>query len=74
MLAYKHLKYLAYDSSPAFDNLHAAGEITPHSGIYRCEGCARNELSIGGHPLPVPHHHQHTPEQGDILWRLAVSL
>lgn len=55
-----------------FDRLHSPGDLTPNSGIYRCEGCTREMVSIATHPFPPQNHHQHSLMQGDIRWRLVV--
>lgn len=73
MAIYKNANYLSQNSSSAFDSVHNAGSATPHSGIYRCEGCGRNDVSTAGHPLPPQNHHQHTQAQGTIRWRLIVA-
>jgi len=72
MALYKHGQYLRQSSDNAFDTLHSPGQNTPHSGIYRCEGCGNEVASNGGNPLPPQNHHQHTPAQGNIRWRMAV--
>jgi hypothetical protein len=70
---YKHSEFLKQSNHAAFDALHEPGAPTPYSGIYRCEGCGRFEASVKPHPLPPQNHHQHTPQQGRIRWRLAAS-
>jgi hypothetical protein len=72
MATYKYSRYIELNTSEAFDGTHHPGEITPHSGIYRCLGCGREDVSTKGHPLPPQNHHQHTVQQGSIRWRLAV--
>lgn len=49
-----------------------AGEEVPVSGIYRCLGCGREDACNHGDPFPPQNHHQHTPAQGQIRWRLNV--
>jgi hypothetical protein len=73
MANYKYLKFLSQSDHKAFDEIHHPGQHTPHSGIYRCEGCGENEVSTYGHPLPPQNHHQHTAAQGTIRWRLIVA-
>jgi len=70
---YKHSQYLIHDNSAEFDKVHQPGTPTPYSGIYRCEGCGRNDVSEQGKSLPPQNHHQHTPQQGAIRWRLVVA-
>lgn len=41
-------------------------------GIFRCIGCGREIALPDGHRAPPQNHHQHTPSQGAILWRLLV--
>ena len=69
---YKDLSYLTKSNSADFDSIHKPGESSPHSGIYRCEGCGEAIASNLGNPLPPQNHHQHTKEQGDIRWRMIV--
>ncbi len=73
MANYKNSEFLAHSTHKAFDQVHKPGESTPHSGIYRCEGCGENEVSTFGHPLPPQNHHQHAPNQGMVRWRLIVA-
>lgn len=72
MAAYKYAQYIRQLSDPTFDGEHRPGTATPFSGIYRCLGCGREDVSTEGHPLPPQNHHQHTQAQGHIRWRLAV--
>lgn len=72
MAWYKYILYLAQNTSNVFDETHTPGSVTPYSGIYRCLGCGREDVSTHGHPLPPQNHHQHTQQQGAIHWRLAV--
>ncbi|MDA8260758.1 MAG: protein L [Betaproteobacteria bacterium] len=73
MAFYKYPQVLVQNSHEAFDQIFHPGTPTPYSGIYRCEGCGVNEVSTHEHPLPPQNHHQHTPQQGAIRWRLAVA-
>ena len=72
MALYKDSRYLNSSTDRAFDDLHHPGAATPHSGIYRCEGCGHEVVSISGSPLPPQNHHQHTTGQGRIIWRMVV--
>jgi hypothetical protein len=72
MAFYKYANYLAINNHSAFDAIHEPGESTPHSGIYRCEGCGREDTCIAGKQLPPQNHHQHTYNQGKVRWRLIV--
>jgi len=59
-------------TTDAFKPVHAPGQSVPYSGIYKCTGCAREVTSNQGDPFPPQNHHQHTPSQGFILWKLLV--
>ena len=72
MAGYKYDQYIHQMNDTAFDGEHTPGTSTPLSGIYRCLGCGREDVSTQGHPLPPQNHHQHTQAQGRIRWRLAV--
>jgi hypothetical protein len=70
---YKNGQFLQKSEHAAFDGVHEASVPTPHSGIYRCEGCGKCVVSVHPHPLPPQNHHQHNAQQGRIRWRLIVS-
>jgi hypothetical protein len=72
MAQYKYAAYLTASDHAAFDEIFTPGATTPNSGIYRCEGCAREISSNVGNPLPPQNHHQHNVTQGAIRWRLIV--
>jgi len=72
MALYKYIQFLEKSNHEAFDKLHAPGTPTPHSGIYRCEKCGKNDVSTQNHPLPPQNHHQHNPP-APIQWRLIVA-
>lgn len=73
MSYYKHKEYLVHNVHQAFDTITHPGERVPHSGIYRCEGCGHEIVSTEGHVMPPQNHHQHTPTQGKIRWKLIVA-
>jgi hypothetical protein len=73
MALYKYNAFLMHSDDNAFDLLHGPGAATPFSGIYRCHGCGREDVSTYGHPLPPQNHHQHAASQGLIQWRLIVA-
>ena len=73
MAQYKYLHYLTNLSDPKFDPALAPGAVTPHSGIYKCQGCGNEIISTAGDPLPPPSHHQHSLKEGGIAWRLIVA-
>ncbi|OJX57693.1 MAG: hypothetical protein BGO89_06895 [Candidatus Kapaibacterium thiocyanatum] len=59
----------------AFNAIHKPGTKVPYSGIYQCQGCD-NEIASnanGSDRFPPENHHQHTPEQGAIRWKLIVA-
>ena len=72
MALYKYQQYLAKSDDVAFDAIHNPGAITPHSGLYRCEGCGHEIASNAKNPLPPQNHHQHSAAQGAIRWRLIL--
>ena len=72
MATYKYPVYLQQNDSTAFDMDNGPGVAAPHAGIYRCMGCGREIGIAHGHILPPQTHHQHTPAQGHIRWRLIV--
>ncbi len=72
MALYRYSQFIALSQHAAFNALHNPGVIAPHSGIYRCEGCAREVASNSGDPLPPQNHHVHPPTLGAVQWRLIV--
>jgi hypothetical protein len=72
MALYKYDSVVEKSQSDAFDKIYTPGQQPPHSGIYRCEGCADEIAANAGNPLPPQNHHQHSPAQGTIRWRLTV--
>jgi hypothetical protein len=68
----KYEQIVKHSDHEAFDTLHSPGDNTPHSGIYRCEGCAKEVASNANNPLPPQNHHQHASTQGKIQWRMLV--
>ena len=73
MAQYKYVHYLTNLPDPKFDPAHGAGAITPHTGIYKCQGCGAEIISTASDPLPPASHHQHSLTQGAIAWRLIVA-
>ncbi|QEC56700.1 protein L [Flavisolibacter ginsenosidimutans] len=73
MAYYKNSAYLTLNNHSAFDLTHHPGAKTSNSGIYRCDGCGHEIVSVSPHPLPPQNHHQHTQAQGHIRWRLVVA-
>jgi hypothetical protein len=72
MALYKYSVYLETNTSEEFDKILNPGATTPHSGIYRCEGCGHEIASNADNPLPPQNHHQHTIAQGNIRWKMVV--
>ena len=72
MALYKNSTYLGTSTDSAFDTIYSPGNTTPHSGIYRCEGCGREIASNAGNPLPSQNSSQHSSSQGSIRWRMIV--
>jgi hypothetical protein len=72
MAEYKYGQHLSLNNDPEFDRQISPGTLAANPGIYRCVGCG-DEIAIAkGHKLPPQNHHQHTREQGAILWQLFV--
>lgn len=73
MAYYKYPQVLQPLDHPQFDTVREPGSTTGWSGLYRCEGCGKEVVSVTGYPLPPQNHHQHTTAQGRIRWRLIVT-
>jgi hypothetical protein len=63
---------IANTGTEAFDTIYSPGEPPAHSGIFRCKGCGREVVAEKLRKLPPQDHHQHSPQQGSIQWRLSV--
>jgi hypothetical protein len=72
MASYKYSQYLSRSEDGVFDRTNGPGSATPFSGIYRCEGCGREIAANEGAPMPPQNHHQHSPQQGSVRWKLIV--
>ena len=72
MALYKNPSYLTQNDDVAFDKIYEPGTSSPHSGIYRCEGCGHEITHVHDKPLPPQNHHAHTTNQGKIRWRMIV--
>jgi len=72
MALYRYAQFLINSNDRAFEAIHKPGAATPHSGVYRCEGCGHEVTSKEGDPLPPQNHHRHSEGQGTIRWRLIV--
>jgi len=73
MADYKYVHYLTRVPDPKFDPAHAPGTTTPHSGIYKCQGCGRETVCHAGDLLPTEEDHQHTNQLEVIGWRLIAA-
>jgi hypothetical protein len=72
MALYKRSGDIASSTDAAFDKEYKPGSTPDHSGIYRCKGCGREAVGEEARTLPPQNHHQHSTNQGPVLWRLAV--
>ena len=72
MAFYKYVQFLLNSNDRAFQAIHKPGTVTPHSGIYRCEGCGHEIVCSEAAALPPQNHHPHHQGQGGIRWRLIV--
>jgi hypothetical protein len=73
MALYEHSTHLYQTKHPEFNKDYEPSATSAWSGIYRCQGCAREIVHTTGKPLPPQNHHQHTIGQGKIRWRLLVT-
>jgi hypothetical protein len=72
MAQYKYSKFLRKGDNDVYDKLYKPGTICANSGIYRCNGCGKEDACNKGDPLPPQNHHQHAESQGEIRWQLIV--
>lgn len=72
MADYRYDTIMQHSQDDIFNTLYHPAATTPYSGIYRCEICGREAVSIVDRELPSQNHHQHDPGQGPIRWRLIV--
>ena len=73
MAQYKYSHYLTNNCEKRFDPAEPPGAVTSHTGIYKCQGCGAEVVSVKGDPLPPASHHQHSLAQGGMAWRLIVA-
>jgi hypothetical protein len=73
MALYKYDAFLEKSQHESFDQLWQPSTVAPYPGLYRCHACGHEIATAAGHVLPPQNHHQHTPLQGPIQWRLIVS-
>lgn len=72
MALYKDVSHMHASTSDAFDAVYSPGTSTPYSGIYRCTGCGKENVSEHGKSLPPQNHHVHAVSAPPIRWRLQV--
>jgi hypothetical protein len=60
------------DTNEWWRTVYSTGDNVPVSGIYRCLGCKREITSNKNDPFPPQNHHQHSPNQGSVRWKLNV--
>lgn len=72
MAFYNDPVYFVRSHNQEFSVLHPPGTIVANSGIYRCEACGDEIAANKSQPLPPQNHHQHSAQQGKILWRLIA--
>lgn len=73
MATYQQAQYVTKQVNNAeFDKIYEPGQIPPHSGIYKCQGCGHEIVAEQERSFPTQNHRQHTPAQGKIRWRLLV--
>jgi hypothetical protein len=73
MAWYKYSNTIDQKNMDEFDKIYSPGTLSAWSGIYRCQGCAKEIVHTTDHPLPPQNHHQHSAAQGSIRWRLIVT-
>jgi hypothetical protein len=73
MSVYKFERFLRHSNDNIFDDVLAAGAEAPRAGIYRCDGCGYEIVSEAGKALPAATHHEHTPKQKIVRWKLIVA-
>lgn len=56
----------------AFDQIYNPGDTCANEGIYKCAGCGKEITLAKDKTFPPQNHHQHTPGQGAIRWKLFV--
>ena len=60
------------DRSGIFDAVFRPGDEAPYSGMYFCTGCDAAVPASEHDPLPSRSHHRHSPEQGEIRWKILL--
>ena len=77
MALYKYTNDVAQATAnnECFEAIHNPGEITPRSGVYRCQSCAVEIVSEQHKPFPPTRAcREHNPNAngGSITWRMVV--
>ena len=72
MAVYKDGTYFSQSNSSEFDVTYAPGDTPNYSGIFRCMGCNKEVVAEASRKLPPQNHHQHTANQGNIVWKLIA--
>ena len=64
--------YKGADGNQHWKDVYGPADEVPRSGIYRCLGCKKEVTCNRGDKFPPQNHHQHSPQQGAIKWKLNV--
>ena len=61
-----------------FDTIHSPGQITPFSGIYKCQSCGFECASVVGNTLPPEswcsyHHPKWNATATQVRWKLVAA-
>lgn len=70
MVFYRRTSDIKQSLSRDFDTLHRPQAKTPLSGIYRCNGCKAEIVSVEGKPFPAAHTGR--TDGHEISWRLVA--
>jgi hypothetical protein len=60
------------DDKDWWKTTYRPGELVPVSGIYRCDGCGREDACNEDDPFPPQNHRQHATSEGGVRWRLNI--
>lgn len=75
MAIYKYNNDVSQSTHDAFDIVYKPGEMTPYSGVYRCQSCAVEIVSEQARTFPPTRAcRDHNPKAvgGTITWRMVV--
>jgi hypothetical protein len=72
MAIYGNEKLVRKRTEKIFRELHAPGDETPRTGIYRCDYCGFEVVRELDAPLPSLTEHDHKPGIAIPQWRLVV--